>query len=102
MAGKARGLCRRERELTGEVWQRLQRRPNALVDLGAGLRRQLGALLDQRERGLGLQLAGAQQSRRLVEPSTELEQRISHAHKTIERVMGRAQTPGRPGPGPRA
>jgi hypothetical protein len=84
MAGKARRLRRGERELTGEVWQRLQRSPHALVDHGAGLRGQLGALLDQRKRGLGPQFAGAQQSRRLVKPSAQLEQRISHAHKVID------------------
>ena len=92
MAGKARGLCRGQRELTGEIWQRFQRRAHALVDLGAGVRCQAGALLDQGERRLGLQLAGAQQSRHLVKPSAQLEQGISHAHKIIER----ATVPGSP------
>jgi len=66
VAGNAPDLCRGKRELSGEIWQRLQRRAHALIDLGAGVRRHAGALLDQRERCLGLQLAGAQQARRLV------------------------------------
>ena len=95
MAGKARRLCRGERKLTGEVWERLQCRPHALVHFGAGVRRQLSALLDQRERGLGLQLAGAQQTRRLVEPSAQLEQGISHGHKVIEgSIAGDTRAPG--------
>ena len=53
MAGKAPDLCRRERKLTGEIWQGFQRRAHALVDLGAGIRCQAGALLDQRQRRIG-------------------------------------------------
>ncbi len=51
---------RRQRELAGEIRQRLERGSDALVHLGAGLRGQPRALLDQRQRRVGLQLAGSQ------------------------------------------
>ncbi len=47
----------RQRELTGQVGQRLERRSGSLVDYRAGLRGQPGALLDQAQRRVGFELA---------------------------------------------
>ena len=57
---------------------------------GAGLGGQPGALLDQRERGVGLQLAGAQPLGGVVQPRAQLDQGIGHA---TEAFSVRAQRP---------
>jgi hypothetical protein len=70
-----------------QIWERLERRSRALIDLRAGLRGQSGALLDQRQRRLRLQLARAQHLGRLVQPSTQLDHGISHGPKLIDPAL---------------
>ena len=95
MAGKPDCLGRGQRELTGKVGQRLQRGAHTLIDLGAGLRGHLRALLDHRERGFGLQVARPQPRGSIVQLRAQLEQRISHGHKVIEgSIAGDTRAPG--------
>jgi hypothetical protein len=82
-------LSRRQRKLAGQIREWLKRRPGALIDLGAGVRGQLRALLDQRQRRLRFQLSGTQQLSGLTQSSAELDQGISHAQKLIERALER-------------
>ena len=73
-----------QRELPWKVGQRLERSASPLVDLGAGLRSQTRALLDRRQGGVGLQLAGTQQIRRVRQTRRQLDEGFGHPPKTID------------------
>jgi hypothetical protein len=70
--------ARRKGKLTGEVGQWLDRRADALVNLRTRLGGETGAVLDRRQGGVGLQLAGAQKVCRSVQTSAELDHGIAH------------------------
>jgi hypothetical protein len=74
-------LRRGQGQLAGQVRQRLKRRPRPLVNLGAGLRGQPSAFLDQGKRGVDLEIGGAKLLGRLLEPDAQLGQGIVHAEK---------------------
>ena len=83
--------ARRQRQLTGKVGQRLERRAGALVDLRAGLGGQPRALLDQAQRRVGLELAGcaAARRRRSAQRSARSERR-SQGRRLASLVVGPA------------
>jgi hypothetical protein len=83
----------RQRQLTRKVGQRLERGAGSLVDLRAGLGSQAGALLDQVQRGFGLELTRSQAFYGVIERRGQLGQSIGHAVKLSDLVLiGRCWT----------
>ena len=81
-------LGRRQWELTWEVGQWLEGCACPLVHLGACLGGEPRALLDQGQRGIRLELAGAQPLGGVLEPRRELNQSIGHVRETISPLFG--------------
>jgi len=71
-------LGRGQRKLTRKIWQRFQRGAGSLIDLRTRLGRQTRTLLDNRERGIRLEIPGAQTISGLLEAGAELNQGIGH------------------------
>src|SRR5436305_9712107 len=69
-----------QRKLAGKVGQRLQRRAGVLLNLSCGLGGQPSALLNQRQRCVGLELAGAQGGTGLLQPRPELDEHVCGRH----------------------
>ncbi len=76
--GRQQPSGRRQRKLPGKVGQWLERGPGALVDPGAGLGSQAGTVLDQLQRNIGLEIAGAQPLGSVLESRGQLRQGIGH------------------------
>ena len=76
-----------QRQLTRKVRQRLQRGAGSLVDLRAGLGSQAGALLDQVQRGFGLELTRSQALNGVVERRGQLGKSIGHPQKLSDPVL---------------
>jgi len=84
-----------ERELAGQIGQRLERRASPLIDVRTGLRGQPSAFLDQGQRGVGLQIAGPQLLDGLLQAGGQLGEWIVHRPKVTARLPRIVTTAGK-------